>query len=309
MWNNRRSASRLRADTMNDMAFRHFTEMPAPAPLPLPKHVEALCLGMPQLSACGLSEKWLLEELGHRHWMMLAEAAGMDLPDFRDEEGRPVYAAFCAVRLKDARLELGRETGRLAICSSMRRVSRTQIASRHEIIVDERPGGVVEMVSVFVKRTDTSNHSIARVVLTELMSVEIVPSEIAALAAAMRTRRLSSHLGFDLVDSVAEIAACEFEPCPAQDFNGAGFLYFSSFLAFVDRAEWQLDRSRAPLSMREAFYYGNIDPGEAIRVVLVSEQPITGMRRWRIERTGQRTLLADVFTQRERTPAEIRLSR
>lgn len=290
---------------MNDMTFRAFAGIPSSAPDPVPQAGEAVRLGMPQLSACGLSENWLLRELGHRHWMMLAEAAGMEVPDFRDEDGQPVYAAFCAVRLRDARLELGRENGHLAIHSSMRRISRTQVASRHEILIDGFPAGVVEMVSAFVKRTGTGNHSVARVALAGLMPVDRSPSETAALAAAFRARRMSSHLGLDLADA-DEIAAFTFEPCPEQDFNGAGFLYFPSFLAFVDRAEWQLERSRTPLSRREAFYYGNVDPGETIRVGLVSEQLNTQTRWWRIERVGQRTVLADVFTQRVRGSEEIK---
>lgn len=291
---------------MNDMTFGAFAGIPASAPAPVPKDREAVCLGMPQLSACGLSENWLLKELGHRHWMMLAEAAGMDVPDFRDEEGQPVYAAFCAVRLRDARLELGRENGCLATRSSMRRVSRTQVASRHDLLIDGLPAGAVEMVSTFVKRTGTGNHSVARVALAGFMPVEGSPSKIAALAAAFRTRRLPSHLGFDLEASNAEIATFTFEPCPEQDFNGAGFLYFPSFLAFVDRAEWQLDRSHTPLSRREAFYYGNVDPGETIRVVLASQELNTMTRWWRIERAKQRTVLADVFTQRMLRSKEVK---
>lgn len=259
-------------------------------------------LGMPHLSGCGLSENWLLKELGHRHWTMLAETAGSEGPDFRDEEGRPVYAAFCAVRLGDARLELGAENGRLVIRSALRRVSRTQIESRHELLIDGRAAGTLEMISTFIKRTGRGNHCVARVALDGLMPVDPAPSELAALAASLRSKRLSRHLGFDLAADTRGIAEFTFDPCPEQDFNGAGFLYFPSFPAFVDRAEWQIDRHRASLAGRETFYYGNVDPGEDIRVILVGEQPDAGARLWRIERTGSRSLLAEIFTRRAERP-------
>ena len=51
--------------------------------LSAPKLPDRITLGMPHLSANGLSEGWLLKELGHRHWFLLAEAAGMAVPDFR----------------------------------------------------------------------------------------------------------------------------------------------------------------------------------------------------------------------------------
>lgn len=259
---------------------------------------DAIRLGMPHLSGCGISENWLLKELGHRHWMMLAGQAGMNGPDFRDDEGRQVYAAFCAVRLTDARLDLGVENGALASRSTMRRVSRTQVENRHELRIDGVAAGLVEMVSTFIRRTGRGNHSVARVALDDLVPVDPSPSDLASLAATLRARRRPHHFGIDLSAASTEIAVFEFDPCPELDFNGAGFLYFPSFLAFVDRAEWQLSRRRSALARRDAFYHGNVDPGVPIRVVLVAEEPVRSTRWWRLERTDERAILADVFTQR-----------
>jgi probable biosynthetic protein (TIGR04099 family) len=267
---------------------------------PLPHVGEATLLGMPHLSGTGLSETWLLKELGHRHWLMLAKAAGMPVPDFRDEAGRPVYAAFCAVRLEGARFDLARENGILAVSSLIARVSRTQIFSRHALELDGCFAGTVEMVSTFVRRTGTSNRSIARVALDIPISVPAGDSQLAGLAAEFRTGRLERHFGFDATDA-REIASFRFDPCPAQDFNGAGFLYFTSFLGFVDRAEWQLDREpQRQIAAREVFYYGNVDPGEALRIVLVSKRRDGGTlsRQWQIRGGAADGVLADVYIRR-----------
>lgn len=285
---------------MNVTVPLHPVGTPIVLAMTLPDREDAIRLGMPHLSGCGISENWLLKELGHRHWMMLAGQAGMDGPDFRDDEGRQVYAAFCAVRLADARLDLGVENGALAIRSTMRGVSRTQVESRHELRIDGVAAGLVEMVSTFIRRTGQGNHSVARVALDDLVPVEPSLSDLASLAAMLRARCRAHHFGIDLSAASTEIAAFEFDPCPEQDFNGAGFLYFPSFLAFVDRAEWQLGRGRSALARRDAFYYGNVDPGVPIRVVLVAEEPVRSTRWWRLERTDERAILADVFTQRLR---------
>src|SRR5262249_53444288 len=71
-------------------------------------------LGMPHLAMGGLSETWLLKECGHRHWSMLARAAGLAVPEFRDPAGDPIYAAFLAVTVRDAAFETAREHDRLA---------------------------------------------------------------------------------------------------------------------------------------------------------------------------------------------------
>jgi probable biosynthetic protein (TIGR04099 family) len=60
--------------------------------------------GMPQLALNGLSENWLLKECGHRHWEALAVDAGHAVPEFIDDAGNKAYAAFTAVRLRDASL-------------------------------------------------------------------------------------------------------------------------------------------------------------------------------------------------------------
>lgn len=257
---------------------------------------ETALLGMPQLSAAGLSESWLLKELGHRHWMMLATAAGTDVPDFRDEGGQPVYAAFCAVRIDAARWHLARENGRLGMSSVLSRLSRTQMLSRHDLVLDGRAAGTVEMISVFVTRTGDSNHSIARVPIDGLRPIDAAGADLAHIAAGLRRRRIDRHRGFDLPGGIAE-AVFQFDPCPAQDFNGAGFLYFTSFLAFVDRSEWRLDRSQpGSARQREAYFYGNLDPGEGLEVALKADHREDRSRWWQVRRSGGGPVLADVFT-------------
>lgn len=44
----------------------------------------------------GLSEGWLLRQLGDVHRTQIAPAMGQSLAVFRDASGAPVCAAFCA---------------------------------------------------------------------------------------------------------------------------------------------------------------------------------------------------------------------
>jgi len=85
-----------------------------------------ILLGMPHLNPFGLSETWLMKELGHRHWLMLAQQMDMEDADFRTSDGREAYAAICATSLMQARLELARANDVLVVRSSMSQVSRTQ---------------------------------------------------------------------------------------------------------------------------------------------------------------------------------------
>lgn len=271
-----------------------------------PTIAESVLLGMPQLSLSGLSESWLLKDLGHRHWMLLAHLAGRPVPDFRDVDGAPVYAAFCALSVKGADFAALGENDRLTIVSDISRVSRTQSASRHRLSVAGKPVGEVELVSAFVRRASGGgNHTVARVAL-DAFPPPVAPRTdgLAALAAELRSGRCERHFGFDLHATEAEAsAAFEIDPCPAQDFNGAGFLYFSSFVGFVDRAEWHFDGRRAPRATtlaRDVFFHGNIDPGERLRVRWLAARRGEGrlVHRCLLERAGDGTRLAEAFTLR-----------
>ena len=158
------------------------------------------------------------------------------------------------------------------------------------------------MISTFVRRiAGSSNHSIARVAMDALLPTAPRAVPLAGLAADFRAGRVERHRGFRL-SRPDEIASAPFDPCPSEDFNGVGFLYFTSFLGFVDRAEWRLDREAASVRTlrREVFYYGNIDPGETLRIVLLDRRRTSRSfrHRWRIERGEDGASLADVFTEK-----------
>lgn len=272
--------------------------------------VETVRLGMPHLALGGLSESWLMKDLGHRHWMLLARMAGRAVPDFRDGDGAPVYAAFSALSVTGADFAALGENDLLTIRSGLARVSRTQCASRHALSRAGQPVGEVELVSAFVRRANGGgNHTVARVALDGFPPAAAPMADgLAGLAAEMRAGRRREHLGFDLAEPATGGAfdidrSFEIDPCPAQDFNGAGFLYFSSFVAFVDRAEWHFDNRRAarPTTLRrDVFFHANIDPGERLRVRWLAERRDGGRlaHRCRLERLGDGARLADAFTLR-----------
>ena len=64
-----------------------------------------LLIGMPHLTPHGLSETWLMKELGHRHWLMLTRDLGMDNADFPRMEMRSTqpFAPHHSPRLASAR--------------------------------------------------------------------------------------------------------------------------------------------------------------------------------------------------------------
>ncbi|MEP9365972.1 Pnap_2097 family protein [Xanthobacter sp. VNH20] len=269
---------------------------------------EPIRLGMPQLAYGGLSETWLLKDLGHRHWLLLARSIGRDVPDFRDADGATVYAAFIAVSVQDAAFGALREHDSLSVRSRLERISRTQFASRHELLRDGLPMGSVEMTSVFVKRREKGrNRTLSRVALSGFAAPAAAPAlaRTAQLAATIRAGRFAEHFGFPNADGETGISLTV-RPCPSQDFNGADFLYFASFQAFVDRAEWEAMDAPAGLFTlaRDMVFHSNVEIGDAVRIA-VKAQRADGdqLLHWCVlTRAADGARLADIFTRRAPAP-------
>jgi probable biosynthetic protein (TIGR04099 family) len=264
-----------------------------------------ILIGMPHLTPSGLSENWLLKELGHRHWLMLARSAGMDNADFRDREGREVYAAISALSMRGVNLRQIRANDVLSISSAIRRLSRTQIWSRHELTIQQRTVGSVELLSTFVGRMrEGDNHSITRVALDCLPDIDAgATSRLGTLAAAIRSDSVSNHFGFSL-DRSHHLAGKIVEPDETRDFNGAGLLYFSSFPSIADsiiRTKFDPDAMRLADFDRDVFYAGNINIGEHLDVELVEARTVTERCAFhvRIRRRGG-AIIARIFARGKR---------
>jgi probable biosynthetic protein (TIGR04099 family) len=262
---------------------------------------------MPQLAASGLSESWLLKTCGHQHWKVLASMFGLAAPDFHAADGSKLYAAFTAVRLRDADLAQAREHGRFTIETRVERVSRTQFRSRHALSADGAECGALEMLSVFVRRAvEGVNRSVERAIPSG-RPVPFDPTAdadaLAKLAHDFRKACWSQAHGLHR-ERGRELATHVFQPCPHTDFNGADFLYFASFQAFLDRAEWDWfggPTAAAQSRQRDIFFYGNVEIGEAVRLTLRAAETGPGRLVHWVEFTelmnGRR--LADAISVRE----------
>ena len=266
----------------------------------------AIVLGMPQLCQGGLSETWLLKDIGHRHWTMLAAALGQSLPEFEDAQGAAVHAAFNAVAVRQGDLRRARANAVLHVASDLTRLSNTQFRTLHRLSTEGRMLAEVEVISTFVKRMlpGVNRSAAAATPLGLPPLVRRTPmTGFAAEASALRAERWETHFGFRRSDGHRQ-SDIVIDPCPSQDFNGVGFLYCAMFQSFVDRAEWAFfritDRQLAT-SRRDIIYRGNIEVGDRIIVSLMAvRRDDRAVRHWcRLTREAGEETLADIFTDRE----------
>lgn len=259
-------------------------------------------LGMPHLCPTGLSENWLWKELGHRHWNLIARTFGRAAAGFDPTSAEPTYAAFRHIALRGGDLGAVRENDELDLRSILTQVSATRVRSRHFVGHGDRPIADVEMTSVFVRRlTGGVNRSVVRVRMGG--SDETAPA--GPRAGPERARGASPARGAppasDPQGDERDIGTAVIEPCPELDFNGAGLLYFSSFVAAVDRAEWRLSgkaRSPSGIVRRDAVFHANIEIGDDLVVRLLAPAAAQGRHRAVIHSRSDGKLLAEVVTGR-----------
>jgi probable biosynthetic protein (TIGR04099 family) len=233
-----------------------------------------LLLGMPHLTPHGLSETWLMKELGHRHWLLLARELGMTDADFRSQAGEEVYAAICATSLKGARFGMCRANGVLSIHSSLSPTGRMQATSHHTLICDGSAVGRVELLSTFVFREKAEdNNSIARIPMPQIGTGAegVLGADLSLIAKGLRKGLLTEHPSFTLQrQSLPPVYS--FRPSDRLEFNGAGLFYCAYFQAVADRALAELFPEAlqgTAVTDRDVFFWGNINPGDELTVSVV----------------------------------------
>jgi len=264
------------------------SEMPVSAPLDFGLCPEIL-LGMPHLTPFGLSRTWLLKELGHRHWLMLAHNLGLNTADFRTPDGMEAYAAISALKI-DVRLCEARSNSVLSIHGHLYPVSQARSESHFLLDIDGAPIGSVVLQSVFVARKTEKNRSIRRCLIRNAgVGGGVKPSLLSHDIDVLR--RLDEY-------TLALEKDVSFQPCPFEEFNGAGLFYFAEFLAMVGRAFWhwegpaaaaRLDRPHAVL------FTGNIEPGETLRISLHSSNGLHSSECCTVERTDGSIIASVLF--------------
>ena len=223
-----------------------------------------LLIGMPHMTPNGLSETWLMKELGHRHWLMLARELDMENADFRTAEGNEAYAAICATSLKAEGFGDVKANDILTIRSKLSAVSMTQTSTTHELHVKGRHIGGAELISTFVhRRTQGCNRSIARVAVSKPRPEIYKPSQLSKTATDLRNRRLDRHWGLPAL-AAKPLQTFGFTPSPSQEFNGAGLFYFAEFQAMAERALETFIPDKPPTTHREVFFLGNIETNENV---------------------------------------------
>jgi probable biosynthetic protein (TIGR04098 family) len=298
----------------------------------LPEAPRRIRIGMPHLDAAGLSENWLFRHAGDLHWEAIGRRLGVPTDEIRTEGGRRLYPTVVAARGRyDAPLAAVAENDVLDAMTEVVPCGRACAHGRVAAAVAGRGRGgrryAVELLTTFAAREPDGVMRMAlpgaRLARRWLGPGAEAPPESPIARCARAARRgepvddpfVARYMARALAAPIGEV---EYEPSPYADYNGAGLLYFASYVSIADTSERRLvahlglaPDARAPARdwaqvtsavRRDVFYYENLPLGATLNAALLAFDAdprgvTTHVRLRRLDSDGGRTM-ADVITRR-----------
>lgn len=254
----------------------------------LPASPQRVRIGMPQMDAGGLSDNWLWRTAGDRHWEAISQRLGARSDRIRDDWGQRLYPTFVAVRARyQAPLAAVAENDVLTWSDAdVRPVGR---ACAHGRVTADVAGAryALEMLTTFAVREAPGQLRMATPALrlaSHWRADGVPPALVATARAARRGEPVTDPFcGPALRWAGTPLDRLTYAPSPYADYNGAGLLYFASYVTIADTAvrtfmhrraaacgEWAL---RASAVARDVFFYSNLPLGEALDVELCDARP------------------------------------
>jgi probable biosynthetic protein (TIGR04098 family) len=240
-------------------------------------------VNMPQMALGGLSESWLLKELGDIHWGMTCQALNSESHKLTDELGNRLYATFVRVRYESTHhLKTFRENELLDFQARLSRFGRSMFFS--DVSVDGESKKVrASLMTTFSMRGSNNK--------TLLKGEPLVPPDCAARVcdslppfgeeyrAMRRGDSRVLQLGNETFTPAKDLLfETTYEINPYHDLNGVNLLYFAAYPLISDFCEIAFIRKHhadvagrcghwpvaASTIARDVFYYGNCDLDDGI---------------------------------------------
>lgn len=240
-------------ETLNDILALSSVQEPARASAAAAMERRSLSVNMPQMAMGGLSESWLLKELGDMHWTMITSGLGSPSSALRDGGGNRLYATFTRIgySLRKPLSAIGEDSG-LDLAGTISRFGAgtfiSDIALRHDLAAGE-----ARLMSNFSRRGEANNTSLLKGQPTIPPNCPIPEVPLPAFVTEYRDLRAKAP--------AAPLFETEYDIIPFHDINGVGLLYFASYPIISDICSLRHSVVFSELSTisRDIYYFANSD--------------------------------------------------
>ncbi len=213
----------------------------------------SLKLNIPQMIWSGLSENWLLKELGDMHWEMISKSLGAKSNEIVDSNGERLYASF--VRLQwssNHSLYSFKENDKIKLKGELSLYGNKMFFSEDKVTSGDRTI-LASLMSVFSSRKAEDNQKLrkgrplnsGRARLKKLdklpnLAKDFFDAKTYLFSDARDRDSLNTTIGFYGTQFVLEkepLFTKRYNVDPYDDINGVGLLYFASYPKINDKCE------------------------------------------------------------------------
>lgn len=273
---------------------------------------------MPQMANSGLSENWLLKEMGDIHWQLLSRGMEQKTSEFTDAQGNRLYAAFIRVNYAVSPLDQFTENDVLQMKGEIKRFGDFSYLSA----IKGKSGDKhlkANMMTSFSARKAGDNKQIAKCAsmnqrVNHIEMLRDTPefyNQHRLLKKNMLTEVESNGYKFLLCGAV--LAATVHTINPHYEINGVGLLYFAAYPIIADECTTEFMKKNLGIknydacyhtTHRDIFYFANCNSDETIRVELNTLEHLEGDRvkyATSLFRESDNKLMARVFTVKQKS--------
>lgn len=269
-------------------------------------------IALPHMANSGLSENWLLKEMGDMHWSMLSKGLGKPTTELTDNAGNRVYAAFVRIRYSVSPLGLFRENAPLSLSGA---ISRHGCCNYFSTIQGRSNSNIIraELATSFSRRQENNNQKFSnhkpKLFENNINELSQSPDFFTEFRQLKKNALQTLETG-GYTFSIGDIALHEYLHTinPYYEINGAGLLYFASYPLIADlalsafhipHANGKDNTIQYDTVFRDVCYFANCNPSDKLRVELNSIKLISGKELQisaSIYRHSDNVLMARVFT-------------
>lgn len=245
-------------------------------------HFRTYQINMPQMALAGLSENWLMKEMGDFHWNVLCDGLNVDSANIQDELGHRLYATFVRIRWTAAsHLRTFRENEYLTMKADMERYGNSMYFSELALSAEEGRSIEAQLMTTFSFRDSDDNRNLKKgQPFGGTNTVRAVPEQ-PPFGQEYRLLRKGEQREFELMGhrfnaDAPVLAEIPYSINPYHDLNGVNLLYFAAYPTINDVCEaryFSQERntfwaSHAFTLARDIFYLNNCDLTDSIRYCL-----------------------------------------
>jgi probable biosynthetic protein (TIGR04098 family) len=244
--------------TPNDILALSVAGARVPSPRPAMTERRSFAVNMPQMAMEGLSESWLLKELGDMHWSMITRGLGSPSSELRDGNGNRLYATFTRIDYAfGGPLNAIAENTNLDLRGTIARFGAGTFVSDIAIGHVDAPGEA-RLMSNFSRRGETGNASLSKGQPAIPPDCPIPDGPPPNFMREYRDRREAT--------APPALFETEYEIIPFHDINGVGLLYFASYPVISDicSLRYAADFAARSTISRDICYFANADTGDAL---------------------------------------------